>query len=243
MLTDKPRLPIRDILIYGFLPPPLKNGSYRLKGYRIGKNVTNRARFSSSAAGMSGSATTAESGFCTAVRGRRIRIGAHVQMRLWGNPLSTPRLLGDRDRHQDQRAGVCRWLQFPIQSSSSAATARSADDIHQTLNIHPHRGMTGDRRGLLLFRSHISGSEIRKATRWGLTHRNRASVSVAWRCSSLPGSRIRRWRRDRRKLLVHRTVPPRCLAVGFPGRVVSKAPISYRVDGCRQAALPKRIGG
>ena len=39
MLTAKPRFPVRQILLHGWLPSPLKKLFYRLKGYQIGKGV------------------------------------------------------------------------------------------------------------------------------------------------------------------------------------------------------------
>jgi hypothetical protein len=50
------------------------------------------------------------------------------------------------------------------------------------------------------------------------------SVSIAWRVFLLPGTKIGDGAVIGANSLVHRTIPPRCLAVGFPARVVSKAP-------------------
>ena len=50
------------------------------------------------------------------------------------------------------------------------------------------------------------------------------SVSIAWRVFLLPGSKIGDGAVIGANSLVHRTVPPKCLAVGFPARVVSKFP-------------------
>jgi hypothetical protein len=40
MLIEKPRIPIRAILLYGLWPGFIKILLYRLKGYRIGKGVS-----------------------------------------------------------------------------------------------------------------------------------------------------------------------------------------------------------
>ena len=50
------------------------------------------------------------------------------------------------------------------------------------------------------------------------------SVSLAWRVFVLPGTRIGDGSVIGANSLVHRTIPPKSLAVGFPARVVSKAP-------------------
>ncbi|MBE0556946.1 MAG: hypothetical protein IH628_06900, partial [Proteobacteria bacterium] len=50
------------------------------------------------------------------------------------------------------------------------------------------------------------------------------SVSIAWRVFLLPGTKIGDGTVIGANSLVHRTIPPQCLAVGFPARVVSKYP-------------------
>jgi hypothetical protein len=40
MLIKKSRIPIKQLILYGFLPSFLKKLIYRLKGYKIGKNVS-----------------------------------------------------------------------------------------------------------------------------------------------------------------------------------------------------------
>ncbi len=50
------------------------------------------------------------------------------------------------------------------------------------------------------------------------------SVSLAWRVFVLPGTKIGDGAVIGADSLVYRTVPPRCLAVGFPARVVSRYP-------------------
>jgi hypothetical protein len=50
------------------------------------------------------------------------------------------------------------------------------------------------------------------------------SVSLAWRVFVLPGTKIGDGATIGANSLVYRTIPERCLAVGFPARVVSKYP-------------------
>ena len=40
MLVEKARIPIKQMLLYGFLPNFLKILIYRIKGYKIGKKVS-----------------------------------------------------------------------------------------------------------------------------------------------------------------------------------------------------------
>ena len=79
MLTDKSRLPLRDILLIGLLPSPLKKLVYRIKGYRIGNGVSIGI-----GAVICGRNVTigdhARVGFFSIVRGENIKIGAHVNI-------------------------------------------------------------------------------------------------------------------------------------------------------------------
>src|SRR6185295_11132782 len=50
------------------------------------------------------------------------------------------------------------------------------------------------------------------------------SVSLAWRVFLLPGSKIGDGAVVGANSVVHNRIPPRCLAIGYPARVVSKEP-------------------
>jgi hypothetical protein len=50
------------------------------------------------------------------------------------------------------------------------------------------------------------------------------SVSLSWRVFVLPGAKIGDGAVIGANSLVNRTIPPRCLAIGYPARVVSKFP-------------------
>ena len=79
MLIVKRRFPVRQILLYGWLPSALKKLVYRLKGYRIGRGVS--LAFGSVVIGRDvtiGDGT--QIGFLTFVRGNRIRLGEHVHI-------------------------------------------------------------------------------------------------------------------------------------------------------------------
>jgi len=222
MLTDKPRLPIRDIFIYGFLPSPLKKWVYRLKGYKIGKNVT--IGLGSVLCGRDVRiGDHSRIGFLTAVRGRRIRIGAHVQIGS-ATIIDTPLLeIGDGTKINEQV--FVGGLQFP---DSELIIGRNCQIMQMTF-INPATSIRiGDDTGIggdcLLF-GHTSW--LSKFEGYPVEFQPieiGASVSVAWRVFILPGSRIGDGAVIGANSLVHRTVPPRCLAVGFPARVVSKAP-------------------
>ena len=222
MLTEKPRLPIREILLHGWLPSPFKKFFYRLKGYRIGPGVS--LGFGSVVLGQHveiGERTTI--GFFTVVRGTSIRIGAHVQIGA-ATILDTPHLeIGDGTRINEQV--FVGGLQFP---DSKLVVGRNCQ-IMQMSFINPARSITiGDDTGIggdcLLFghTSWLSKFEGYPVEFDSIEIGN--SVSIAWRVFLLPGARIGDGAVVGANSLVKGTIPPRCLAVGFPARVVSRAP-------------------
>src|SRR5579872_3887113 len=79
MLTEKPRLPIRSILLYGLWPNFIKVLLYRLKGYKIGKDVS--IGLGAVICGDQveiGDHTSI--GFLTIIRGKCIRLGSYVHI-------------------------------------------------------------------------------------------------------------------------------------------------------------------
>ena len=60
MLIQKPRIPVKHVLLYGFLPSFLKVWVYRLKGYKIGKKVS--------------------FGFGAVIRGEKVSVGDHTSI-------------------------------------------------------------------------------------------------------------------------------------------------------------------
>ena len=110
MLTEKSRLPIREVIFYGFWPGFIKRLIYRLKGYTIGKGVS--IGFGAVILGDTVQIGDQSSfGFFTIVRGKTIKIGSHVQI---GSTtiLDTPHLeIGDGSRINEQV--FVGGLQFP----------------------------------------------------------------------------------------------------------------------------------
>ena len=77
MIIQKPRIPVKEVLLYAFLPGFIKKLIYKLKGYRIGKEVS--IGFGSIICGRNvyiGDHTSI--GFFTIIRGEEIKIGSHV---------------------------------------------------------------------------------------------------------------------------------------------------------------------
>ncbi len=222
MLTEKARFPIKEMLLYGFLPSPLKRFAYRLRGYRMGRSVS---------IGL-GSVICGDDvevgdnvriGFLTVIRGRRIRIGSHVQIGSL-SMLEAPELeIGEGSKINEQV--FVGGLMFP----DSRLTIGRNCQIMQMTFINPTRSIViGDDSGIggdcLLF-GHSSW--LSKFEGYPVEFDSieiGRSVSIAWRVFVLPGTRIGDGAVIGANSLVRGTIPAQCLAVGFPARVVSKTP-------------------
>lgn len=222
MLTAKPRFPIKEILLCGVLPSPLKKLVYRLRGYRIGRGVA--LGFGSVLLGEDvqiGDYTSI--GFFSVIRGKRIHLGAHVQIGTL-TFLDTPHLeLGDDTRINEQV--FVGGLQFP---DSKLIVGRNCQIMQMTF-INPTRTIRiGDDSGIggdcLLF-GHSSW--LSKFEGYPVDFDSieiGKNVSLAWRVFVLPGTKIGDGAVIGANSLVRGEIPPRCLAVGFPARVVSRPP-------------------
>lgn len=235
MLTDKPRFPVKEILLYGLLPSWAKKLVYRWQGYRIGKGVT---------LGL-GSVICARDveigdhtrlGFLAVVRGDSVRIGRHVQI---GSVtiLDTPNIeIGDGTKINEQV--FVGGLQFP---DSRFVVGRNCQIMQMTC-INPARSITiGDDTGIgghcLIF-GHTSW--LSKFEGYPVDFQPveiGRSVSLAWRVFVMPGVTIGDGAVVGANSLVNRPVPPRCLAVGFPARVVGQAPYFPRQVGAEEKAV------
>jgi acetyltransferase-like isoleucine patch superfamily enzyme len=222
MLTDKPRLPLREILLFGLWPGFIKKWIYRLKGYRIGKGV---------ALGL-GSVICADSvdigehtsiGFFTILRGREFRIGPHVQIGAL-TFIDTPYVhIGEGSKINEQV--FVGGLQFP---NSRFVMGRNCQ-IMQLSFINPARSIViGDDSGIgghcLVFghNSFLSQFEGYAVDFEPIEIGN--SVSLAWGVFVLPNTKIGDGAVIGARSLVRGTIPPRCLAAGFPARVISSYP-------------------
>ncbi len=215
-------MPIREMLLFGLWPRFMKIWLYRLRGYRIGKGVSIGFGSIISADQVEiGDHTSI--GFLTIIRGNSIRLGSHVRI---GSMtfLDTPHIdIGEGSK-------INEWvfvggLQF---ADSQFVLGRNCQVMQMTY-INPARSVVvGDDSGVgghsLIFghtswQSQFEGYPIDFDS---IEIGN--SVSLAWRVFVLPGSKIGDGAVIGANSLVRGTIPPRCLAVGFPARVVSKAP-------------------
>src|SRR5215469_13887633 len=142
MILEKPRIPIRSILLYGLWPGFIKILLYRLKGYRIGKGVS--IGFGSVICGdlvEVGDHTSI--GFLTIIRGKEIRLGSYVQI---GSTtfLDTPYIeIGEGSKINEQV--FVGGLQFP---DSRIVLGRNCQIMQMTF-INPARSViVGDDSGI-----------------------------------------------------------------------------------------------
>lgn len=222
MLTDKPRLPLLSIALTGFLPSVLKSWIYRLKGYRIGKGV--KFGLGSVLIGKDVEVGDYSSfGLLSVIRGDRIRIGSHVEFRAM-SIFDTPHLeIGDGTRINEQ------VFVGGLQSATSKLIVGRNCQIMQMTFINPARSITiGDDSGIgghcLIFghSSWLSEFEGYPVDFEDIVIGK--SVSLTWRVFVLPGTKIGDGAVIGANSLVRGEVPGRCLAVGFPARVVSREP-------------------
>ena len=222
MLITKARFPVKQMALMGWWPGFLKKAFYRLKGYKIGKKVS--IGFGSVIVGENVEiGDHASISFLSFVRGRLIRIGAHVQIGAT-TFIDTPHFeIGDGSKINEQV--FIGGLQFP---DSKLVIGRNCQ-IMQMSFINPTRSITiGDDSGIggdcLLFghTSWLSQLEGYKVNFEPIAIGN--SVSISWRVFVLPGVRIGDGAVIGANSLVSTAIPPKCLAIGYPARVVSKFP-------------------
>lgn len=222
MLIEKPRIPVWDILLFGLWPSFIKNWIYRLCGYRIGKGVS--IGWGSVISGERVSIGEHTSiGFFTIIRGKEIEIGAHVSI---GSTtfLDTPYLqIGEGSKINEQV--FVGGLQFP---DSRFVLGRNCQ-IMQMSFINPARSIVvGDDSGIgghcLIFghNSFLSAFEGYAVDFEPIEIGH--SVSLAWGVFVLPKTKIGDGAVIGARSVVQGTIPPRSLAIGFPARVISKAP-------------------
>lgn len=222
MLTAKPRLPVREMLLIGIWPSFIKKIIYRLKGYRIGSGV--HFGFGSVIIGREVEVGDGVSlSFFAVIRGNTIKLGQHVQIGAV-TMIDTPHIeIGDGSKFNEQV--FVGGLQYP---DSRFVVGRNCL-IMQSSYINPCRSIImGDDSGIgvdCLLIGHASWQS--KFEGYPVNFQPiiiGKSVALAWRVTVLPGATIGDGATIGANSLVKETIPPRCLAVGFPARVVVSAP-------------------
>ena len=237
MITDKPRFPIREMIVHGWLPSFIKCMLYRLRGYKIGRRV--RIGFGSViCADKAEIGSDVCLGLFSFIRGREVRLGDRVRI---GSLcfLDTPYLdIGDDSKLNEQV--YVGGLQFP----DSRLTVGKNCQIMQMTFINPTKYITiGNDTGIggdsLLFghASWLSRFEGYPVDFRPIEIGN--SVSIAWRVFIGAGAKIGDGAVIGANSFVNHAIPPKCLATGSPARVVAHAPYFPRSlrDGERETML------
>ena len=222
LLDEKPRIPIKSILLIGTLPSFLKKIIYRLKGYKLGKGV--KIGFGSVIKARKvniGNHTSI--GFGTIIQGDEIIIGNHVSI---GSTtiIDTPRFeIGD-----DSKINEMVFVGGPKLPESSLKIGANTI-IMQMSFINPTKPIEiGDDSGIgghcLLF-SH--GSWLNIFEGYPVTFapiKLGKSVWLPWRVFIMPGTEIGDGSVIGANSLVSGTIPPYSLAAGSPAKVIRSAP-------------------
>lgn len=239
-LTSKPRIPFRTIVSHGWWPSFLKVAYYRLRGYRLGRNV--RLAFGSVIIG--GDVVLGEGthiGLFAVLRGDRLHLGKRVKIGalcFLDSPLLS---IGDDTKFNEQ------VYVGGLQGPASSLTVGRQSQIQQMTFINPAVSVTiGDNTsigGHCLIFGHQSWLSILDGYPVDFRPIDIGSnVGVAWRVFIGPGAVIGDGAMIGTNSLVNRVIPPRCLAMGTPAKVVAREPYFPRkIAAPEKAALLKTV--
>jgi len=238
MLIEKPRIPIWSVVLYGLWPGFIKIFLYRLKGYRIGKGVS--IGLGSVICGDRvevGDHTSI--GFLTIIRGKQISLGSYVRI---GSMtfLDTPYIDIGEDTKINEQVFV-GGLQFP---DSRFVVGRNCQILQMSF-INPARSIViGDDSGIgghcLIFGHSSFHSKFEGYAVDFAPIEIGSRVGLAWRVFVLPGTRIGDGTMVGADSVVSGTLPPGSMAVGYPARIVGKAPVFPRQVSDEEKALMYR---
>jgi acetyltransferase-like isoleucine patch superfamily enzyme len=221
MLVEKSRFPIREILLLGFLPSFLKVFFYRMRGYRIGRNVSIGP--GSVVVGREveiGDGTSI--GFLSIVRGRQIKIGRFVKI---GSTtiIDTEKIEILEDAKINEQVFI-----GGLSSPESYIRVGKRAIIMQMSFLNPARPLIiGDDAGIgghcLIFthgswQSILDGYPVTFAP---VTIGN--NVWLPWRVFVMPGVDIGDGATIGANSLVTRSIPAGALAAGAPAKVLRTA--------------------
>lgn len=220
MLLKKTRLPIKQIILIGFLPTFIKKIIYRLKGHKIGRNVS--IGLGSVIIGNEvdiGSET--KIGFLTVIRAKKIKINRYVKIGSF-NFIDTESIeIGEDTRINEQ------VIIAGIKTPESRFCIGKRGIIMEYSYINPTKPIImGDDCGIgghcLLFThgswlSQIDGFPVTFAP---ITFGDR--VWLPWRIFIMPGVTIGSDVVVGANSLVTKNLPSNCLAAGSPAKIISE---------------------
>ena len=222
-LLPKPRIPWRHLVLFGWLPGPVKVLAYRwLLGYRIGRGV--RISFGGVVVGRDVElGDHVEIGFLAVVQGRTIRIGRFSSVGTFSYLSCNVIEIGEDAKVREQV-----YVGGP-QLPESKFVLGSRTIILQMTNINPTKPVViGDDTGIgghcLIF---THGAWLNVLDGYPATYEPVTlgkSVWLPWRVFVMPGSTIGDGSVIGANSLVSGAIPPYSLALGTPAKVVRSAP-------------------
>ena len=236
-LIPKSRIPWRHLILFGWLPSPLKVLAYRLLlGYRIGRHV--RISFGGVVIGRNVElGDHVEIGFLAVVQGRTIRIGRHSSVGTFSYLSCNVIDIGEDAKIREQV-----YVGGP-QLPESKFVLGSRTIILQLTNINPTKPVViGDDTGIgghcLIF---THGAWLNVLDGYPVTYEPVTlgkSVWLPWRVFVMPGSTIGDGSVIGANSLVAGVIPPSSLAMGSPAKVIRSAPdFPKRLDDAQRRRL------
>src|SRR5256712_13191066 len=240
-LLPKTRIPWRHLVLFGWLPSPLKVLAYRLLlGYRIGRRV--RISFGGVVIGKHVElGDHVEIGFLAVVQGETIRIGRHSSVGTFSYLSCNVIEIGEDAKIREQV-----YVGGP-QLPESKFVLGSRTIILQLTNINPTKPVViGDDTGIgghcLIF---THGAWANALDGYPVTYEPvtlGAGVWLPWRVFVMPGSTIGDGTVIGANSLVSGNIPPKSLAVGSPAKVIRSAPdFPRRLNDEQRAALVAQL--
>ncbi|PYO95714.1 MAG: hypothetical protein DMD62_00660 [Gemmatimonadetes bacterium] len=242
-LLPKTRIPLRHLLLFGWLPSPLKILAYRLLlGYRIGRGV--KISFGGVVIGKSVElGDHVEIGLLAVVQGETIRIGRHSSVGTMSYLSCNAIEIGDDAKIREQV-----YVGGP-QLPESRFVLGSRTIVLQLTNINPTKPVViGDDTGIgghcLIF---THGAWLNQLDGYPVTYEPVTlgkSVWLPWRVFIMPGTTIGDGSVIGANSLVSGNIPPSSLAVGNPAKVIRSAPdFPKKLSDGERAGLVETIMG
>jgi acetyltransferase-like isoleucine patch superfamily enzyme len=240
-LLPKTRIPLRHLLVFGWLPSPLKILAYRVfLGYRIGRHV--KISFGGVVIGKSVElGDHVEIGLLAVVQGETIRIGRHSSVGTMSYLSCNVIEIGEDAKIREQV-----YVGGP-QLPESKFVLGSRTIILQLTNINPTKPVViGDDTGIgghcLIF---THGAWLSQLDGYPVTYEPVTlgkSVWLPWRVFIMPGTTIGDGTVIGANSLVSGNIPPSSLAVGNPAKVIRSAPdFPKKLSDAERAKLVETI--
>jgi acetyltransferase-like isoleucine patch superfamily enzyme len=238
-MFDKPRIPIRDMVLPGALPARVQRAIYRRRGYRIADDVALAAGSVIEADEVSiGPGTSI--GLGCVLRGKSIVIGRRVSIGAFCIFEGRDIVIGDDTSIQEQV-----FVGGPVLPDSKLELGRRVH-IYQTCFLNPSRPLTigddtgiGGRSSIFTHGSWQSVMDGYPVTFEPVTIGK--DVWLPWHVFVLPGVVIGDGATVGGGSVLNRSIPPRTLAAGVPAKVLREQSAwpreiddDQRWDICRQ---------